>query len=401
MAATVRSFIRLRHTVLCLAAATGLLALPASQAQVLSAGIAHSCAIDAGGGVQCWGANGSGQLGDGSFSSRTVPARVKRLNAGIVAVAASAAERSCAVRATGEVLCWGSTDPTGANLTPPQPTPAAIDGLTGVVAIALGSGHACALQSNGALLCWGVNGRGQLGLGMTGGRVDLPAQVSGFGPGSGVVAIAAGRTHTCAVKSDQSVYCWGDNQLGALGDGTTTDRSMPTLVATLGAGSGTTQISAGDGYSCAARNNGAAMCWGTNGAGQLGNGSRTASLVPVYALGLGSAAVGTGVYLSHACARTSGGAMFCWGGNSNGQLGDGTLTDRLIPVTPLTLGVGEGAGVDAIAVGGGHSCARKNTGAVVCWGQNQTGQLGNGTRDSAVAPQPVAFGDSIFRDGLE
>lgn len=181
---------------------------------------------------------------------------------------------------------------------------------------------------------------------MTGGRIDPPAQVSGFGPGSGVVAITVGRTHTCAIKSDQSALCWGDNPLGALGDGTTTDRSVPTLVATLGAGSGTTQIAAGDGYTCAARNNGAATCRGTDGSGQLGNGPRTASLGPVCAPGLGTGAVAAGTYLAHGCARAGGGAVFCRGGNANGQLGDGT-------------------------------------------------------RDLAVAPQPVAFGDSIFRDGLE
>lgn len=106
-------------------------------------------------------------------------------------------------------------------------------------------------------------------------------------------------------------------------------------------------------------------------------------------------------FATHACARTGGGAVFCWGGNGHGELGDGTHSDRLIPVSVLTLGVGEGAGVDAVATGAGFSCARKGGGTVVCWGYNGQGQLGNGTRDDAVAPQAVAFGDSILLDGFE
>jgi alpha-tubulin suppressor-like RCC1 family protein len=266
---------------------------------------------------------------------------------------------------------------------------------SGVVKIALGSNHACALRADGAVLCWGGNQYGQVGSDTSGGVLP-PTVVSGFGPGAGVIAIAAGNEHTCAVKSDQAVYCWGRNTNGALGDGTASNRDVPTLVTSLGAGSGAAGVSAGSGYTCAVRYDGATFCWGYNGFGQLGDGTTTASLVPKLILGPATGAVEVNGLYGHTCARTAT-RVLCWGSNNTGELGDGTTVDRHFSVPVLTLG----AGIDAIATGVGHSCARKSGGKVVCWGRNFAGQLGNGTFVDALTPQVVELNDSIFGDGFE
>lgn len=374
--------------------------VPRAHAQVhtLSAGGSHTCAIDTGGGVQCWGNNASGQLGDGSFASRSIPARVKHLNSGMVAVVASSYSRSCALRSNGEVLCWGSADWRSREdgTVPPQPIPTTVPGLgpgSGVKAITLGNSHACALRNDGAVLCWGSNEYGQIGNGATGGVVS-PTPVAGFGPGLGL-AVAAGAQQTCAIKFDQTVYCWGNNDTGALGDGSVTSRTVPWPVS-MPAGSRAIGVSAGAGYSCAVRADGAALCWGLNFGGALGNGTTMTSFVPDYALGAGVGAIEVDGYYAHTCVRTAA-TVYCWGRNNAGQIGDGSTTDRYSAIALPALG----GGVEAITTGVDHTCARKAGGTVVCWGGNDAGQLGNGKRIQASTPQAVMFGDSIFLDGFE
>ena len=382
-----------------------LLAASATHAHVLSAGFAHTCTIDAGGGVQCWGYNGNGQLGDGSTDSpRTLPVRATNLDSGIVAVAATSRERSCALRGNGEVLCWGANGAgeLGDGTTIDRLIPTPVNGLgpgSGVTMIALGFNHACALRSDGAVLCWGNNSSGQLGTGTTS-NVPVPTtHVFGLGAGSGTVAIAAGETHTCALKTDQSVYCWGGNGDGALGDSTTIDHVVPLPVATLGAGSGAVDISAGRNYSCATRNEGSLLCWGRNSYGQLGDGTTTTALLPKLILGTGGGAIEVSGMYNHTCARTGAGVL-CWGTNTDGQLGDGSIsTDHYSPVAVQTLG----ADMAAVAAGAYHSCARKSSGTVLCWGGNFGGQLGIGELSrGSVMPVVVKLNDPpIFRNGFD
>ena len=376
-----------------------LLVAPTASAQVLSAGGLHTCAIDVGGEVRCWGWNDYGQLGDGSTKTRMLPVRVKNLGSGVVAVAA-AYLHTCALRANGEVLCWGGNEygELGDGTTISRRVPTRVEGLgpgSGVTAIALGGSHACALKSSGAVLCWGSDEFGQIGDGSSRGTRPL-TPVLGLGPGSGVMAIAAGGEHTCAVKSDQSMYCWGFNSGGQLGDGTTISRNVNVAVRTLNAGSGVVSVSAGSGHTCAGRNDGAVLCWGWNKNGQLGDGTRSNRWVPGNVLGAGSGKGRVSAGDEHSCALAAHGVA-CWGSNGSGQIGDNSHVDRLLPTSVSMLDTD----IDAIAVGYTHSCARKIDGVVVCWGNNNTGQLGNGSDITMSTPQVVLLDEIVFSDGFE
>jgi alpha-tubulin suppressor-like RCC1 family protein len=193
-----------------------------------------------------------------------------------------------------------------------------------------------------------------------------------------IIQLSAGGGMTCAVV-DGAAKCWGDNGSGQLGNGSTTDSFVP--VGVRGLSSGVASISASANYACALTRGGAVKCWGDNSFGSLGNGSPTSSSVPVDVSGLASDVVAISTGSVHACALTRVGAVKCWGYNRNGQLGDGTATNRAIPVDVSGLS----SNVAAISAGDSHCCALLATGAVKCWGHNGVGELGNGsTVDSSV-----------------
>ena len=187
--------------------------------------------------------------------------------------------------------------------------------------------HTCALTSGGAAKCWGFNGTGQLGTGTTSGS-KTPVQVTGLT--TGVTAITAGVMHTCAIAAGGAAKCWGFNSGGQLGNGTTT--TSPTPLQVTGLATGVTAINADTWNTCAVAS-GAAKCWGYNAGGQLGNGTTADSATPVQVSGLttGVAAISAGLF--HACALTVAGVAKCWGANADGQLGNGTTTDSLTPVS--------------------------------------------------------------------
>ncbi len=351
----------------------------------VSAGVWHTCAVTAGDGVVCWGSNNYGQLGDGTATTRSTPTPVSGLASGVAAVAAGGFH-TCALTTSGGVLCWGYNgegelgDGTTTTMVRSTPTPASGLG-SGVAAIAAGDYHTCALTTSGGVVCWGGNWAGQLGDGTTTQRLT-PTAVSGLA--SGVTAIAVGLTHTCGLTTDGGVLCWGSNTAGQLGDGTTTDRWTPTPVS--GLGSGVLGIAAGEFHTCAWTTGGGVRCWGRNSEGQLGDGTMTGRLTPTAVSGLGSgvAAVAAGGY--HTCGLTTTGGAVCWGGNGEGELGDGSTTQRTTPtaVSGLT------SGVESLAAGASHSCAFMTGGDVVCWGRNDYGQLGDGTTTQRTTPTEVS-----------
>ena len=243
-----------------------------------------------------------------------------------------------------------------------------------VVAAAAGETHTCLLTGDGAVWCWGANSYGQLGDGT---RTNRRVPVAVIGLTSGVQAIAVGGHHTCALTAGGEVRCWGRNNYGQLGDGTTYLRTQPVPVRSLAQA---TSVTAGYAHTCAGRANGTAACWGSNTSGQLGDNTATSRRLPVNVTSLTQverlAAGG-----AHTCALLDDGAMRCWGSNYSGQLGDGTRVNRRMPVAVNGLGV-----VQAIDAGGSHTCALDTAGALACWGNNYYGQLGDGTTVQRLAP---------------
>jgi len=207
-------------------------------------------------------------------------------------------------------------------------TPSQVAGLaSGVVSIEGGDQHTCALTVAGAVKCWGDNNRGQLGDGSTVNRLT-PVAVSGLSSGVGIVSV--GNYHTCAKLTSAEARCWGKNDYGQLGDSSTTNRLTPVPV--YGLGREVSKIASGAYHSCIVTTSGAAKCWGQNVYGQMGNGSDTNLTTPGLVSGLDSnvSDIATGYY--HNCVITTSGSAKCWGYNAQGQAGDGTKTLRLTPV---------------------------------------------------------------------
>jgi alpha-tubulin suppressor-like RCC1 family protein len=236
-----------------------------------------------------------------------------------------------------------------------------------VTAVSAGGDHTCAVMADGTVRCWGYNAYGQLGDGSTDRRLT-PVSVAGI---STATSITVGEYHSCALLTGGSIRCWGGNATGALGDGTTADSLTPVAVSGI---STATAVAAGDRHTCAVLADHTVRCWGWNTEGQLGDGTTTARLTPVEVAGISTATVVVGGEIGFTCALLAGGSIRCWGNNTSGQLGDGTRTTRLAPVA--VSGISTATAVDA---GDAHTCAVLTDGSVRCWGSNWAGELGDGT----------------------
>jgi alpha-tubulin suppressor-like RCC1 family protein len=350
----------------------------------VSAGRGHTCALTAAGGVKCWGHNGLGQLGDGTKTNRSKPTDVVGLDSGVVSVSAGFL-RTCAVTKEGGVKCWGynTTGELGDGTTIDRSTPVDVIGLTtGVAAVSVGTFHACAVTTTGGVKCWGENRVGTLGDGTTKDR-SMPVDVKGLA--NGIVDISSGWGRTCVVTATGRIKCWGSNLGGHLGDGTTFNyRTKPVDVIDLDSKVAT--VSIGNNHTCASTTIGGAKCWGHNSIGELGNGSPNGSLTPIDVSGLSNSATGISAGYEHSCAVTTAGEVKCWGGNHDGELGDGTQMGRNVPTNVVDLA----AEAVIVSVGYGHSCAVTKRGGIQCWGLNDGGQLGDGTTTSRLTPVKVA-----------
>ena len=298
---------------------------------------------------------------------------------------------AAAASSAGTVLAWGANNrgQVGDGTTTDRLTPVQVSGLgpgSGVVAIAGGYTSAYVLKSDGTVQAWGNNTQGQLGDGTTTSFRWTPVQVAGLGPGSGVVAIASQAAGSYVLKSDGTVLAWGDNDpYGQIGDGTTTNRLTPVQVAGLGPGSGVVAISGGALTGYALKSDGTVMAWGDNSEGQAGDGTTTNRLTPVQVAGLGP---GSGVVAIAGGGRTgyalkSDGTVMAWGLGSEGQIGSGStggVTNSWLEPAPVQVsGLGPGSGVVAIAGGFSNGYALKSDRTVLAWGLNSGGQVGDGT----------------------
>lgn len=335
----------------------------------------HTCATGNNALAYCWGLNDRGQLGNGSTSDTGVPVRVSGLT-GVAQVAAGGGH-SCARLTGGGVQCWGDNlQGQLGNGSTAASSIAVNTGVTDASSIATGTLHTCALHSGGAVSCWGDNRYGQLGEGRTAFNYLAPNPVPGL---TGVVGIAAGGWHTCALLGNGSVSCWGLNMQGQLGDGTVQSRYVPTPVTGLAGADG---VATGDSHTCAT-SGGSALCWGDNTYNQLGDGSLMNQSAPVVVPGLSSVTqVAPGFPFT--CARSAG-SISCWGHGDEGELGQGSFAGSATPVAVSGL-----SNATTMSSGGLHSCAVLSSGSAVCWGYNAFGQLGNGTSGNASAPVTVA-----------
>jgi alpha-tubulin suppressor-like RCC1 family protein len=354
----------------------------------VSTGANHSCALQPAGTVLCWGANTQGQLGDGTQNARTTSALVTAITNAVVsdlsdAIALSSGSTyTCALKANGSVACWGFSN--GGLLADGAVTLAtravAVNGVADAVAISAGSAHRCALKANGSVACWGDNSQGQIGDGTTTPAINAATTVSGL---TDAIAISLGNNHTCALKADRTVACWGSNDSGQLGVGPNANsniRATPTQVIGL---TDAVALSAGFNHTCALKADGSAACWGNNTSGEVGDGTTVTKVITTAVTGLtdavaisagGSANASTAgnLYRGRTCALKANGSAVCWGDKGYAASGSGQV--QAIPTAFAGL-----TDTAAISMGGDHTCALKASGAVACWGNNSVAQIGNGT----------------------
>lgn len=345
----------------------------------LALGASHSCALGGDGTVLCWGRNHAGQLGDGTQEPRSAPTPVTGLNS-VVAIAAGF-DFSCALLEDGGVRCWGAnaSGQLGDGSRQPRLRPVAVNGLAPVLALAAGKYHACALQQDGLVLCWGDDENGQLGDGQqwTSSTQPVPVPLS-FDP----LALAAGGYHTCALDDLGRVWCWGARWSGQTGTQVSQVNELsPTRIDSL---TGVLRIAAGEGHSCAVRSDQTLWCWGDSRLTRAGP-DLTDDASPAQVADLAEVIdVDTSMY--HICVRLLRGGVKCWGYNREGQLGDGSRTSRDEPGTTLQLSTDDTREVRA---GGTHSCARMRQGTTWCWGDGTWGQIGEGSLQSTASVSGV------------
>ena len=342
----------------------------------LSARFTTSFAIMPDGSLWGWGGNHEGQLGDGTATDREFPVRIMD---DVVAVSSGYAY-TMAITSDGSLWGWGANrfGQLGDGTLTPRYAPVRI--MDDVIAVSTGcanfgtvSAHTMALTSDGTLWSWGHNHRGQVGDGTTVDRI-VPVEIMGD-----VVAISAGCYHSMAIRADGSLWTWGYNSEGQLGDGSTTARHSPIRVM-----ENIAAASAGCRFKVAVGNDGVLWAWGRNDSGEIGDGTTTNRRNPVNIIG-DVVAVATGG--RHVLAITSDGILWAWGRNSYGQLGDGTTTNRNSPVMVM-------GNVEAIAAGYWHSLAVATDGRILSWGQNGAGQLGIGMVERRNLPGEVHIGRS-------
>ncbi|MBB6072448.1 hypothetical protein HKM21_23000 [Longimicrobium terrae] len=352
----------------------------------VSAGLGFTCGTTLDGAAYCWGENGSGQLGTGDFDARAVPARVAGVPAALAA--STGAAHACALTAAGEVYCWGdnSAGQLGDGTTSGSASPVRVRRPAGVrfVSVTTGAVHGCGLATDRATYCWGDNSAGQLGDGTLNGS-SVPVRVQA--PAGAVfrsVRSGDGAAHTCAVGAAGAAWCWGDNSYGQLGTGAAgAPSTVPVRVA--GGVRFTAVAGSGLGHTCAVSTAAQAYCWGDNSNGQLGDGTTVPRPLPTAVLSTRRyASVETGWF--HSCGSTFLSGAYCWGDANGGKLGNGTASG--FTAAPVAVTASQGFG--QMDPGADHSCARRVDGAAYCWGQGFSGQLGDGQSTNSAVPVRVA-----------
>jgi alpha-tubulin suppressor-like RCC1 family protein len=364
-----------------------------------------TCATYSTGDLYCWGRNDFGQLGNTTLSGSEKPIHVKASSSMLplseVIAAASGDHHSCALRASGEVWCWGTSDDGQLGddtvTTTARAYAAPVMNLSDVASISTRGPHVCAISTNGELSCWGRDGAGELGNGAGFDDAALPtASVLSGDPIGDAAQVSVGRYNTRYVSTTGVVACFGwivNSQSLPFGVDYVEEAAVITLPAQAA------EVSTGVRHSCARLIDGRVFCWGLNKNGQIGDGTSDTSCThaddgvagdcahyaATQAMGLeGCQVEQLGVGQAHSCARCASGQVRCWGAGDNGRLGNGGSALQPIPVTVLNL-------TDAtdLTVGNRHACVLRSTGEVSCWGDNSNGSLATVQTSDATSPVPV------------
>lgn len=376
---------------------TDIVVIPAKSSRV-TVGDEHTCAVTSQANVQCWGSNSNGQLGKAGAPSSSVPVRVTGLPTEVIAVDSSPTfvGYTCSLSANSEVDCWGRSylENNGrvfwrlaAN------SPERIEGTAGnLKSIEVGDGFGCVLTSESQVQCWGQNQTGQLGDGTD----RLVASTAQFVQGlrDPIAGIGVGIYHACAVTAAGGVMCWGSNKAGQLGDGSTENSNVPVDV--IGLNSGVVAVSAAEAHTCALLATGEVKCWGVIGSkSQFSGGPINTS--PVNMNGLENRAIAVSTGLLNTCVLTSSGRPICWGRNNNGVFGNGKTESSEEPVEIHSFD----QGVASVTNGIDHACGVLLNGEISCWGLNTTGQIGDGRElGTTTARAPLEMGDSVSSLGV-
>jgi alpha-tubulin suppressor-like RCC1 family protein len=333
-----------------------------------------TCGHTAANGIRCWGMNSSGQLGDGTTLDRSSPVQVSTSLS--FAQVESGNGQTCGITPSGDLYCWGNLSFVSGSLDQ-SPAPRLMSNSLSFADVSIGESSACATALGGVAYCWGGNEFGAVGDGTRVNRTTPVAVVGGFS----FEQVVVGGDFACGRLATGAAYCWGRNELGQLGDGETIDQPVPISVA------GDllfTTIAASSTYACGLTKSGAIFCWGNNFGVVQGTGSGGQSTVPVI-VNSGQEFTQLSAGLFHACALTAKGAAWCWGANDHGELGNGSTSS--VRKTPVA--VAGGLAFAKIAAGQWYTCGISTSGAMYCWGYNGLGNLGDGTTTSRLAPTLV------------
>ena len=328
-------------------------------------------------------------IAPGTVSAQTAPTEVLHDD---WAQVSAGGRHTCGIRTSGRLYCWGADNlgqlgNGGVNaqrLTPSQ----VVGGGTNWTVVTTGYGHSCALRSSGRLFCWGSDISGELGNGPAViVNQNVPVEVSDGT--TDWVSVSAGAEHTCARKRSGRLFCWGSDTTGQLGDGgVNVDANVPIEVA--GHARNWASVSVGRGHTCARRTNGRLFCWGLDDHGQLGNGGTAANRTLPGRVGTAMDWVSVTAGWRHTCGRRGSGRVFCWGADDSGQIGDGGpgVDDQSLPVEVLT----GGANWVSVTAGDLSTCGRRRSGRLYCWGSDASGQLGDGSPNSMQTIPAEVFG---------
>ncbi|HKJ00611.1 MAG TPA: RCC1 repeat- and reductase domain-containing protein [bacterium] len=357
--------------------------------ECFSAGVGVSVALKSDDTLWSWGLNSKGQLGDGTTTSSSVPVQEITGSSDWVAVSAGGDMavnwgHTVALKTDGTVWNWGTNTHSELGLVGPTSSSSPVQESSGAndwVAVSAGGYHTMALKANGTIWSWGWNLYGQLGDGTTTTSAVPVQEATGA---TDWVAISCGYRYSAALKSDGSLWLWGLNNVGQLGDGTLTQRNVPTQEASLA--TNWVRVSTGayapNPHTVALKSDGSLWAWGYNALGQLGDGTTTNSSVPIREATNANDWVDLSGARDQTSALKSDGSAWDWGGNTNGEIGDGTTTNSFAPVEENTFSLNW----IAIHGGSGYTMALKADGTLWAWGKNGTGELGDGTTTNRLNP---------------